>query len=78
MRAMPIIVVGLSLVLLACQEKPFRQVPVENPVVRKNNVFKSGENLSLPKFQALKAKYQLIKLSSKTRIIVHRDLYPKL
>lgn len=58
MRLLLIILMGLNLVLLTCQEKPFRQIPVENPVVRKNTVFESGENLSLPKFQALKAKYQ--------------------
>ncbi len=43
----------------ACGTKEYRQVKVDNPVYKKNTAFKHEENLSSPKFQHLKSKYQL-------------------
>ncbi|MBK8501347.1 MAG: transglutaminase domain-containing protein [Saprospiraceae bacterium] len=42
-----------------CNEKEYRMVPVDNPTYIKNTAFKYSEDLSDPKFQNLKAKYQL-------------------
>ncbi len=44
---------------VACVSKEYRLVEVDNPHYKKNTAFRYSEDLSLPKFQHLKAKYQL-------------------
>ena len=49
----------LLLFMLSCSQKKYHTENVENPDFRKNSVFISYENISLPKFEALKEKYKL-------------------
>ncbi|MEQ6121124.1 hypothetical protein [Reichenbachiella sp. MALMAid0571] len=44
---------------IACVPKEYRFVEVDNPRHKKNTAFRYSEDLSSPKFQQLKAKYQL-------------------
>lgn len=54
------LVVALLIVILSCNaQKPFHEVKVDNPVFYANTSFKTYEDLSSPKFKALKEKYQL-------------------
>ena len=56
-----LIVLAIScMLMLSCQEKkPFHVVKQDNPVYFPDTIFKSYEDLSSPKFNALKIKYQL-------------------
>ena len=56
-----IIITGIGCLLATgCREnKPFQVVHSDNPVFINNTVFTSSENLSDPKFETLKTKYQL-------------------
>ena len=48
------------LLMIGCREKkPFHIAKLDNPVYIANTFFASYENLSNPKFKALKEKYQL-------------------
>lgn len=58
MRNVGIITV-LLLTLLSCKQKPYHSVKVENPVYRANTVFVSHEDMTSPKFDSLREKYQL-------------------
>lgn len=50
----------LSLLILSCSNKPpFHQINVDNPEFIPDTAFASFEDLSSPKFKALKEKYQL-------------------
>jgi hypothetical protein len=59
MRIIYTLSIALCLSVLACREKPFHQVEVDNPLYRANTVFTSFEDLSSPRFQALRSKYKL-------------------
>ncbi len=60
MKAKYGLVILLSLMLFNCSEKKALSVDHRgNPPVKKNTAFKGFEDLSSPKFQALKDKYQL-------------------
>jgi hypothetical protein len=48
-----------GLFISSCNTKPFHQVKTANPDFYANTIFKSYEVSSFPKFNALKAKYQL-------------------
>lgn len=56
-----LLIAGIGyLLVLGCREnKPFRVVHSDNPVFVNDTVFTGSENLSDPKFEALKTKYQL-------------------
>src|SRR5436190_14847082 len=55
-----IIVVAFGLLVVSCNtKKPFHEVNIDNPDFYANTVFKSSENLTSPKFKALKEKYKL-------------------
>ena len=55
-----ILLVALSLLIVSCStKKPFHQVKLNNPEFFPNTTFVSFEDLSSPKFRALKEKYQL-------------------
>jgi len=49
----------LLLALFGCQEQKYRIVEIANPTYIKNTVFEFSEDLSDPKFEHLKVKYQL-------------------
>jgi hypothetical protein len=60
MKSKFIILVPLVLLIISCStKKPFHEVKTDNPDFYGNTVFKSFENLSSPKFKALKEKYRL-------------------
>jgi len=55
-----VVSVMVSLCLLSCHsKKPFHEIGVENPAFAPDTAFISFEDLTSPKFQALKQKYQL-------------------
>ena len=48
------------LLILSCNtKKPYRDVKTDNPDYYANTAFKSFEDISSPRFKALKEKYQL-------------------
>lgn len=50
----------IALVLLGCQKQErVSLVALENPVLKRNTAFKTQEDISLPKFAALKEKYAI-------------------
>src|SRR5215510_817096 len=52
--------VGVVLIISGCNpKKPFHEVQVKNPVFIPNTIFREYEDLTSPKFIALKEKYQL-------------------
>ena len=53
------VIVVLLLVMLSCWQKKYYRVDAENPVYRKNTAFDYSEDLTKPKFDSLKVKYQL-------------------
>lgn len=56
----PVFVLFLLTIFGSCGKKEkLAVVEVENPVVKKNTAFKMHEDLTSPKFEALKAKYQI-------------------
>ena len=57
-KVLPIIAI-FFLLTISCKEKEYHLVDVKNPVYKKNTAFKFSEDLSSPKFQDLKTKYQL-------------------
>ena len=59
MKTTFIIAVIVVFIRHGCAHKPFHQVYASNPTFTPNTIFKSYEDLTLPKFQALKEKYQL-------------------
>ena len=52
-------IIILFLAMLSCKQKTYYSEKVDNPAYRENTAFISFEDLSSPKFQALKEKYQL-------------------
>lgn len=52
-------IICMLLFMLGCAHKTYRTEEVANPEFTKNTVFVSSENISLPKFDSLKMKYQL-------------------
>lgn len=55
-----ILLVATWFLILSCNtKKPFHEVKVDNPVFYANTAFKSNEDLTSPRFKALKEKYQL-------------------
>jgi len=52
-------IIGLAFCLLSCSDKTYYVEEVSNPNFRNNTAFLSYENISLPKFDSLKQKYQL-------------------
>ena len=60
MKSKFILLAASGLLILSCiAQKPFHEVKVDNPDFYTNTAFKSYEDLSYPKFKALKEKYQL-------------------
>ena len=59
MRNLIVVTVVFFVLCVSCTQPPFHQVQADNPPYRTNTVFKDFEDLSSPKFQALKDKYQL-------------------
>jgi hypothetical protein len=60
MKSKFILLAALMLLILSCStKKPFHQVKTDNPYFYANTIFKSHEDLSSPKFKALKEKYRL-------------------
>ena len=62
----------------ACAEKEYQTIDMDNPVFKKNTAFLSSENLTSPKFQHLKDKYQLDTIfhgekDEFTRVLLLRD-----
>ena len=53
------VIIILLLTALGCTQKTYRVEEVANPVFRENTLFVSFEDLTSPKFSALKSKYQL-------------------
>ena len=52
--------IALGLLIVSCSTKiPLHGVKVNNPEFYANTAFRSYEDLSSPKFRALKEKYQL-------------------
>ncbi len=52
-------IIILFLTLLSCVQKTYYNEKVDNPVFRDNTAYDSFEDISLPKFDSLKVKYQL-------------------
>lgn len=52
------LICSLLLLLLSCSQRKYHVEEVGNPEFRANTAFTSFENLSLPKFDSLKSKYQ--------------------
>ena len=59
MKVTSIILIALALLLLSCNNKKFHIVKVNNPAFAADTAFVSYEDLSSPKFAALKQKYRL-------------------
>ena len=60
MKSKFILLAASGLLILSCiAQKPFHEVKVDNPDFYTNTTFKSYEDLSFPRFKALKEKYQL-------------------
>ncbi|MEP7110811.1 MAG: transglutaminase domain-containing protein [Ferruginibacter sp.] len=58
MKSKFILLAASGLLLLSCNKKPFHEVKTDNPAFYANTVFKSFEDLTSPRFKALKEKYQ--------------------
>jgi hypothetical protein len=59
MKIISIIFIASIILLLSCNSRQFHVVKVNNPVFAADTAFVSFEDLSSPKFAALKQKYQL-------------------
>jgi len=60
MNSKLIVLAATGLLILSCStKKPFHEVKANNPDFFANTVFKSFEDISSPRFKALKEKYQL-------------------
>lgn len=59
MKRKLLIIVVLSIVILSCGRKQYYVADVDNPEFKENTVFLSFEDMSSPKFEALREKYQL-------------------
>lgn len=59
MKKALLITAVLGLLIISCSQKKYHLVDVDNPVFKENTAFKFSEDLSSPKFQELKTKYQL-------------------
>ena len=60
MNSKLIVLAASGLLILSCStKKPFHEVKANNPDFFANTVFKSFEDISSPRFKALKEKYQL-------------------
>jgi len=59
MKSKFILIITIGTFFLACTNRQYYQVDVENPVFIPNTVFLSSEDLKSPKFQHLINKYQL-------------------
>jgi len=60
MKSKLLLLIVVMLFILSCnKKKPFHQVKVDNPEFIPNTAFVGYEDLTSPKFQALKEKYQL-------------------
>ena len=60
MKSKFILLAATGVLIFGCgTKKPFHEVKVDNPAFFANTSFKSYEDLSSPKFKALKEKYQL-------------------
>jgi hypothetical protein len=53
------LITTLVLLIFSCTQKPFHEVKVDDPEFVPNTAFVGSEDLTSPKFQALKDKYQL-------------------
>jgi hypothetical protein len=53
------VVLFILVTMLACRQKTYHVVEIENPEYRKNVAFVSSEDLSDPRFNSLRTKYQL-------------------
>lgn len=52
-------IIAIVIISLNCSNKPFHTVKISNPIFIPNSEFLACEDLSSPKFEALKEKYQL-------------------
>jgi len=52
-------IIILFLAVLSCKQKTYYSEEVDNPAYRENTAFVSFEDITLPKFDSLKQKYQL-------------------
>ena len=59
MKKNVLLIISFGLLILSCKSKQFHEVKVDNPVLIPDTTFISYEDLSSPKFAALKEKYQL-------------------
>ena len=59
MKIPGLVVIAFQLLLMSCNSKQFAVVQVDNPAFAPDTAFRSFEDLSSPKFAALRQKYQL-------------------
>ncbi len=59
MKSKSFVIIALVLINLNCNKKPYRIVNTDNPGFIPNTAFLAFEDLSSPKFEALKARYKL-------------------
>lgn len=59
MKTRSFLIIGIVFINLNCYKKAYRSVNADNPVFISNTVFFAFEDLSSPKFKALRDKYQL-------------------
>jgi hypothetical protein len=59
MKTVSVLFIAVVLSLASCKEATYHQVKVDNPPFHPDSIFVSFEDLSSPKFAALKQKYQL-------------------
>ena len=59
MKIISIVFIAFTMLLVSCNARQFHEVKVDNPVFAADTAFVSFEDLSSPKFAALKQKYQL-------------------
>src|SRR6476659_9056682 len=59
MKGIFIILVASGLLVVSCTTPKFHEVKVDNPGFFANTIFKSYEDSSFPRFEALREKYQL-------------------
>jgi hypothetical protein len=59
MKITSMLFIAFTMLLCSCNTKQFHEVKVDNPVFAADTAFVSFEDLSSPKFAALKQKYQL-------------------
>ena len=52
-------ILALSILILGCNKRDYYIEKVDNPEFKGNTVFLSSEDLTFPKFEILKEKYQL-------------------